>query len=153
METSVIFYEKPGCGNNTRQKQWLAAAGHTVVARSLLTEPWTAPRLRAFFGALPVAEWFNRAAPRIKSGQVLPQEQDADGALALMLADPLLIRRPLMEVAGICRCGFDPEAVDAWIGLAPTTKAKLAALDAEACLHPADAPARCETRRAGEDAS
>ena len=93
-----------------------------------------------------MAEWFNRAAPRIKSGAVLPLEQDADGALALMLADPLLIRRPVMEVAGVHRCGFGPEAVDAWIGLAPATKAKLAAIDAEACLHPAGAPSKCETR-------
>lgn len=133
METTVIFYEKPGCGNNARQKQWLAAAGHTVIARDLLSEPWSAERLRAFFGELPVAEWFNRAAPRIKSGQLLPHEQDADGALALMLADPLLIRRPLLEAAGARRCGFDPVAIDAWIGLAPQTKARLAAADAEAC--------------------
>lgn len=136
MSSTVDFYEKPGCGNNTRQKQWLRTAGHTVVEHNLLTEPWTPARLRTFFGQLPVEQWFNRAAPRIKSGEVLPQQQDADSALALMLADPLLIRRPLMEVAGEPRCGFDPEAVNAWIGLAPATLAKLASADAEACLHP-----------------
>lgn len=136
METTVIFYEKPGCGNNARQKQWLAAAGHTVIACNLLTEAWTGARLRAFFGALPVAEWFNRAAPSIKSGQLLPHEQDEAGALALMLADPLLIRRPLLEAAGSCKCGFDPDTIDAWIGLSPATMHKLAASDTEACLHP-----------------
>src|ERR1035441_756690 len=99
MSTTVIFYEKPGCGNNARQKLWLAAAVHTVIARNLLTEAWTSERLRAFFGSLPVADWFNRAAPRVKSGELLPQEQDEAGALALMLADPLLIRRPLLEGA------------------------------------------------------
>ncbi|MBI1424317.1 MAG: hypothetical protein GC149_12685 [Gammaproteobacteria bacterium] len=36
----IVFYEKPGCGNNTRQKALLAAAGHHVIARNLLTEPW-----------------------------------------------------------------------------------------------------------------
>lgn len=136
MSSTVDFYEKPGCGNNARQKQWLRTAGHTVIEHNLLTEAWTPARLRPFFGQLPVAEWFNRASPRIKSGQVLPQEQDADSALALMLADPLLIRRPLMAVAGDTRCGFDPAAVDVWIGLAPATLARLAATDAEACLHP-----------------
>ena len=54
----VHFYEKPGCINNTRQKALLAAAGHTVQAKNLLTEKWTAERLRAFFGELSVAEWF-----------------------------------------------------------------------------------------------
>lgn len=113
----VVFYEKPGCANNTRQKALLAAAGHTVQAKSLLTEPWCAERLRAFFGELPVAQWFNPSAPRIKSGEVVPAQLDAEAALNLMLADPLLIRRPLMEVDGERRVGFDAAAVDAWIGL------------------------------------
>ncbi|MFI4940378.1 MAG: ArsC/Spx/MgsR family protein [Burkholderiales bacterium] len=141
MGTTVIFYEKPGCGNNARQKQWLTAAGHTVVARNLLTEAWTGTRLRSFFGALPVADWFNRAAPRVKSGEILPQEQNEAGALALMLTDPLLIRRPLIEASGSCQCGFDPAIIDAWIGLSPATVQKLATSDAEACLH-ASAPAQ-----------
>jgi hypothetical protein len=35
--TDVIFYEKVGCGNNTKQKAWLRAAGHNVIAKDLLT--------------------------------------------------------------------------------------------------------------------
>lgn len=114
---TVIFYEKPGCGNNTRQKVWLAASGHTVLAKSILTEKWTTERLLAFFGKLPVAQWFNPAAPRVKSGEVIPAELDEVEALELMLAEPLLIRRPLMEVDGVLRAGFDSDAVRAWIGL------------------------------------
>lgn len=114
---TVVFYEKPGCANNTRQKVLLAAAGHTVWARNLLTEHWTAERLRAFFGDRPVPEWFNLAAPRIREGEVEYERVTETEALLLMLADPLLIRRPLMEVAGECRVGFDPAQVDAWIGL------------------------------------
>ena len=62
----VVFYEKPGCGGNTRQKQALSDSGHVVEARSLLSHPWTAEELRGFFGARPVAEWFNRAHPKVK---------------------------------------------------------------------------------------
>jgi nitrogenase-associated protein len=83
----------------------------------LLAEKWTAERLRAFFGDLPVAKWFNPAAPKVKSGEVDPATFDADSALSLMLAEPLFIRRPLMEVNGELRAGFDAKAVDAWIGL------------------------------------
>lgn len=114
---TVVFYEKPGCGNNTKQKVWLAASGHTVLAKNLLTEKWTAERLRAFFGELPVASWFNAAAPRVKSGEVDPAKVDAQTALEMMLAEPLLIRRPLMEIDGELRVGFDENAVRAWIGL------------------------------------
>lgn len=115
---TVVFYEKPGCANNTRQKVLLAAAGHTVLARSLLTEKWEAQRLRKFFGTLPVSEWFNPSAPRIKSGEVQPAALGESAALDLMLADPLLIRRPLMDVDGERRVGFDQDAVDRWLGLA-----------------------------------
>ena len=38
---SVLFFEKPGCVNNTRQKALLAASGHSVWARNLLAEKWT----------------------------------------------------------------------------------------------------------------
>jgi hypothetical protein len=40
-------------------------------------------------------------------------------ALAMMIADPLLIRRPLMQVGDRCESGFDSNAVDEWIGLRP----------------------------------
>lgn len=115
--TIITFYEKPGCANNSRQKLLLAAAGHTVQAKSLLTEPWTRERLLAFFGNRPVAEWFNRAAPKIKSGEIVPEELDAETALAMMRAEPLLIRRPLIEADGRREVGFDPEVIDGWLGL------------------------------------
>ncbi|MER2605287.1 MAG: ArsC/Spx/MgsR family protein [Siculibacillus sp.] len=115
----VTFWEKPGCGGNARQKALLAASGHEVDPRSLLAEPWTADRLLAFFGPLPVEAWFNRASPRVKAGEIVPETMTADTALAAMLADPLLIRRPLMEADGRRMIGFDAAAVEAWIGLAP----------------------------------
>ena len=40
----IIFYEKPGCGGNARQKAILQAAGHEVEAKNLLAEPWTRQR-------------------------------------------------------------------------------------------------------------
>jgi len=113
---SIIFYEKPGCANNTRQKKLLQSAGHELISRNLLSEAWTAESLRVFFGELPVSEWFNRAAPRIKSGDVVPERLDKAAALALMLADPILIRRPLMECAGRRIAGFDAMRVTEWLG-------------------------------------
>jgi nitrogenase-associated protein len=114
---TVLFWEKPGCAGNARQKALLVASGHAVVARDLRAEPWTAERLRPFFGDRPVAAWFNRTSPRVKSGEVRPELLDEAAALALMLADPLLIRRPLMRVGERCETGFDPALVAAWIGL------------------------------------
>ena len=114
---TVTFYEKPGCSNNTRQKKLLAAAGHQVVAKDILTETWQAERLRAFFGALAVRDWFNYSAPAIKHGEIEPDTLTEQEALALMLENPLLIRRPLMQVGDSLMAGFDQHAVDNWIGL------------------------------------
>lgn len=127
---TVLFWEKPGCVNNTRQKKLLREAGHEVIERNLLTEHWDAARLRRFFGTLPVAAWFNGSAPAIKQGQVLPETLSEEQALALMLADPLLIRRPLMQVGERCKAGFDPVRVDTWIGLTPEAAAPA---DLETC--------------------
>ena len=88
-----------------------------MLAKSLLNEQWSASRLRRFFGALPVAQWFNPSAPRVKSGEVNLDMLDEQSALDMMLAEPLLIRRPLMSVGEECRVGFDANAVREWIGL------------------------------------
>ena len=114
---TVSFYEKPGCSNNTRQKKLLAAAGHQVVAKDILTETWQAERLRAFFGELAVRDWFNYSAPAIKHGEIEPDKLTEQEALALMLENPLLIRRPLMQVGNNLMAGFDQQTVNNWIGL------------------------------------
>ena len=107
----VVFHEKPGCGGNRRQKARLEAAGHIVEARDLLTTPWTGAELRSYFGDTPVADWFNPSAPRVKCGEIAVATLRADAALALMLAEPLLIRRPLVEAGGVRCAGFDREPV------------------------------------------
>ncbi|MBF0392662.1 MAG: arsenate reductase family protein, partial [Alphaproteobacteria bacterium] len=112
--TTVLFWEKPGCVNNTRQKALLRAAGHEVVARDLLAEPWTPDTLLPFLESRPVAEWFNRASPRVKSGAVIPEAMSAEAALAALCDDPLLIRRPLMRALGRSQAGFDDTG---WLGL------------------------------------
>lgn len=114
---TVIFYEKPGCVNNTRQKKQLAAAGHRVIAKNLLTEPWQSQQLRAFFGNLPIRSWFNYSAPALKLGEIDPGRLNEQQALALMIDDPLLIRRPLLKVDNLMMTGFDQLTIDDWIGL------------------------------------
>jgi nitrogenase-associated protein len=137
----VIFYEKPGCKGGTRQKVLLTAAGHEVIPQSLLAEPWTAERLRSFFGDRPVTEWFNRSSPRVKSGEVVPENISAETALALMLQDPLLIRRPLIQVGDRREVGFEVDKIDAWIGLQPVDEsfremaANLMGKDLQGCAH------------------
>jgi nitrogenase-associated protein len=116
----VVFYEKPGCVGNARQKALLAASGHALEVRNLLAEPWTPEALRPFFGDKPLAEWFNPSSPKVKAGTIDFAALTETSALAMMVADPLLIRRPLLQVGDRRVSGFDQATVDAWIGLRPT---------------------------------
>ncbi len=126
--THIVFYEKPGCGGNAKQRAALEAAGHTLERHSLLDAGWTRDTLMPYLANLPVAQWFNRAAPRVKSGELVPEALDADTALALLLAEPLLIRRPLMQRPDGARLvGFDTEAVDHFVGLTPVDPGAAAA--------------------------
>jgi len=143
----ITFFEKPGCINNARQKKVLKNAGHQLIERDLLAEPWSAGRLRPFFKSLRVADWFNRSAPRIKSGEIIPERIDADSALKLMVEDPLLIRRPLMVSGSLYLSGFDPDEVAAMLGMA--AEELLAAGDLETCVQITDHVCRtAEEKRA-----
>ncbi|MQY52170.1 hypothetical protein HCX48_09800 [Rhodocyclus tenuis] len=134
----ITFYEKSGCSGNARQKALLIAAGHEVLARDLRKEAWSRERLLAFFGTRPVAQWFNRNAPAVKSGEIVPETLTAEAAMALLLREPLLIRRPLLEVGETRQVGFDPVAIDAWIGLGEACPA-----DIDTCRHGDETAARC----------
>lgn len=127
---TILFYEKPGCANNARQKKVLLEAGNELIVRNLLETRWEAADLRAFFGRQPVSEWFNRAAPRVKSGEIIPEGLTEMAALALMLEDPLLIRRPLLQVGEHRQAGFDLARSQDWIGLAADTDPRK---DMESC--------------------
>ena len=79
-----------------------------------------ARNVAGFFGTRPVSAWFNPSAARIKSGEIDPHSIAASKALALMIEDPRLIRRPLLQVGARRETGFEQDQVDIWIGLSST---------------------------------
>jgi nitrogenase-associated protein len=142
----VVFYEKPGCAGNARQKALLEASGHTVIARNLLTTQWTRMQILAFLTLLPIPMWFNRNAPMIKRGDINPDsfdEGDAATVLSMLQTNPILIRRPLLEVDGVCRAGFEIPVIHAWIGLSAAVAQGAKNQNLETCFHQADPAGRC----------
>ena len=103
----VIFYEKPFCAANAKQKQILRSSGCTLIERNLLEHGLDAQSLRSFMGDKAVSEWFNPAAPAIKNGEIFPNDLDEAKAMELLMSDPILIRRPLMIIGTEKLCGFD----------------------------------------------
>jgi len=107
----VIFYEKPFCAANAKQKAILRKSGCTLIERNLLEHGLDADALRSFMGKKAVPEWFNPAAPAIKNGLISPERLEESAALELLMGDPILIRRPLMIIGIEKLCGFDANKV------------------------------------------
>lgn len=126
----IVFYEKPGCINNTKQKRLLEKAGHRLICKDLLNTQWSSETLMPYLRGLPVPGWFNRSAPQIKNAEIIPEQLDEETALRLLIESPILIRRPLMSVGNEYRVGFDQDAVDEWVGLSERTDE---GQDLEAC--------------------
>lgn len=114
---TVVFYEKPGCGGNRRQKTLLQEHGVELEVRDLLSTPWTRERLEAFFAGLEKDAMVNTAAPKIKSGEVDVAALSRDELIGKMLAEPLLIKRPLLELGETRICGFDIPRLNALLGV------------------------------------
>jgi nitrogenase-associated protein len=107
----VVFYEKPFCAANAKQKQILRASGCTLIERNLLEHGLDGDTLRSFMGDQKVADWFNYAAPAIKNGEISPERLDEESAMELLMSNPILIRRPLMVIGSEKLCGFDADKV------------------------------------------
>lgn len=138
----VVFYEKPGCSGNAFQRALLEASGHTVERRDILKTDWMRLQLLPFLKNLPVSEWFNRNAPLVRSGAINPDAFDAADVatvLSMLIENPILIRRPLLEVDGMCRAGFDIKRIDAWIGLSAAFGEGVPVGNPEVCRHGVDA--------------
>ncbi len=108
----VIFYEKPGCATNSKQKKSIRDAGYLIIERDLLNNELDKETLYEFVKDKPVHEWFNVNAPKIKSKEIDPLGFSEDEALELILKEPILIKRPLMVIGGQKICGFDSELVE-----------------------------------------
>lgn len=112
----ILFYEKPGCSTNVKQKKSLKDTGYMVITRNLLQMEMTEEELYSYLKDRSHQEWFNPNAPKIKSGEINPKDYSSEEALALLLSDPILIRRPLMNLNGHRMCGFDRKELENILG-------------------------------------
>lgn len=118
---NIVFFEKNGCINNNKQKELLRLAGHTVTAVNLLKHRWDYEQLVDFFQGLPIPFWFNPMAPDIRDGHIDPTLITEAEALQLLISNPLLIRRPLMQIGASKIVGFDIDKLSELIELDPLT--------------------------------
>ena len=130
------FYEKTGCSGNARQKELLKSYGINFEVKSLLDTKWSYEELSAYFEDLSVEEMFNPFAPQIKAGQINIKNLSKDEAINLMIKNPILIKRPLMEINGNKICGFDVEKINKILNLKMDTDKKInSCLSGDSCTN------------------
>jgi nitrogenase-associated protein len=108
----IIFFEKTGCKNNTKQKQILEYNGHDVEAIDIINYAWTENELLDFFKDIDPKDWFNLNAPAITNGSVNPTNFDKESALEALLNEHILIKRPLMIISETKLVGFNIDEIN-----------------------------------------
>ena len=113
---TLQFFEKPGCINNGKQKAILREAGHTLEVVDILHHAWDTKTLLPFVEGKQPTQMMNHTAPAIKNGDIDPDSLSFDQALAMMIKEPLLIKRPLIRVADLYLQGFDHDDLRPYLG-------------------------------------
>lgn len=107
----MILYGIKNCDTVQKARAWLDARGVAYAFHDYKTAGIDEGRLRAWAGEFGWEKVLNRAGTTFRK---LPDadkaDLDADKAVALMLAAPSMIKRPLLDLGGRRLLGFDPAA-------------------------------------------
>ena len=112
----IIFYEKPGCINGEKQKVILRRAGHELHCINILTHPWNEEKLLPFIVGKTPVNMMNGTAPALKTGLIDPSLLSFEEAVSLIIRDPILIKRPLINVDDLYIQGFDDQRLRPYLG-------------------------------------
>jgi arsenate reductase (glutaredoxin) len=122
---NFIFYEKTGCSGNAKQKELLKSHNISFSVKSLLDTSWSKESLGEFFQGLEVIDIFNPFAPQIRDKEIDINTLSKDEAIELMIKNPILIKRPLLDINGVKLCGFDIEKINELLNTNIDTNKKL----------------------------
>lgn len=73
----------------------------------MLDTKWSVESLNSFFKDLDKEKIVNQFAPQVKSGEIDISKLSKDELVNLMIKEPILIKRPLIQVDDEKICGFD----------------------------------------------
>lgn len=109
-KTPVTLYGIPNCDTVKKARTWLDAHGVAYAFHNYKTGGVTRTALEAWVKALGWEVVLNRAGTTFRA---LP-DADKEGltakkAIALMLAQPSMIKRPILDRGGVLTVGFKPE--------------------------------------------
>jgi arsenate reductase (glutaredoxin) len=111
---SIILYGIANCDTVKKARDWLTARGIAYVFHDYKKRGVDPAKLRAWAAVVAWDKLLNRAGTTFKK---LPDadkmDLDAEKAIAIMVANPSCIKRPLLEYAGGILVGFKPDQWEA----------------------------------------
>lgn len=113
----ITIYGIKNCDTMKKARKWLDEAGVVYAFHDYKTAGIDRDRLEDWAGQVGWEKLLNRAGTTFRK---LPDADKADlnhaRAIALMVAQPSMIKRPIVEHPGGLIVGFDPEAYSTLIG-------------------------------------
>jgi arsenate reductase-like glutaredoxin family protein len=109
-----VLFQKPGCRQCNRARDWLNAhAGVHVLERDILYMPPSGEFLRAHVrgDGDELRRYLNPHSASYRREGLSRELPDREALLELLLEDPELIRRPLVVRGGRAVFGNDPDAL------------------------------------------
>ncbi|MCP8896640.1 ArsC family reductase [Shinella daejeonensis] len=107
---TVTIYGIKNCDTMKKARAWLDGRGITYRFHDYKTEGIDATSLERFVAALGWETVLNRAGTTFrKLPEAERQDLDAARAIALMQAQPSMIKRPILDRDGALTAGFKPE--------------------------------------------
>lgn len=107
---SVTIYGIKNCDTMKKARAWLDAQGVAYAFHDYKTQGISPEKLREWCAALGWEVLLNRAGTTFRK---LPDAEktglDEARAIALMAAQPSMIKRPVLDVDGALTVGFSPE--------------------------------------------
>ncbi|WP_315285759.1 Spx/MgsR family RNA polymerase-binding regulatory protein [Neisseria bacilliformis] len=104
----TVLYGIPNCDSVKKARAYLAAHGADYTFCDFKKTPPTTAQLEAWLADIPLDTLLNRRGTtwRKLTPEQQAQAQEPAAALALMAAQPSLIKRPVLEHGGRFYCGF-----------------------------------------------
>ena len=115
---TTTLYGIPNCDTVKKARTWLQDHGIDFTFHDFKKQGLTPELVKAWLQDLDWTTLVNRKGTTWRN---LPDERkaaivDADSALALMLENPSVIKRPVVQGAGLVTVGFSPAAFEEKFG-------------------------------------
>jgi len=110
----LTLYGIPNCGTVKKARAWLDERGVAYEFYDYKKRGVSAEKLADWLRQVPWERLLNRAGTTYRQLPDAQKPNDADSAVVVMLANPSIIRRPLIEAEGrVVLLGFKGEEYEA----------------------------------------